>query len=629
MTDFVRWGDSLGLPAFYVLLAESLAEKLISGKLDAGGSSEADWTPENARLLRVFILHLGLQSERGHLRTDLNSLEDDFAEWYGQFGEMKGYDKTLPARLSAQNKTLIDAALAGGLVGRLETEHSTADSFSVPRPPLVLSADGRYLYFLRRRREEDVLIDALERRCSAGFSSVFPLPARFPELAGEGSPEAVLMKQLASGRRLLILSGGPGTGKTSTIGRLVSLIEEGRRDADMMEAGITAAAPTGRAAARMSEGLPGLTGRTLHSLLGVVPHRPPRHNRDNPLDAELLIVDEASMVDVPMMNRILDALPPSAALLLVGDPDQLPSVEAGALLADLLEGAAAGSTAAGSSQGGAGGSGQGGAAGRAETGGTREAGGQDAAGSNSGGPLGGAVVRLSKVYRSNTEILDAAAALREGNLELFLQACTKDSIQFRPVPRPDVMARTLADIYKPCVRNNVSFEEYNAHTVLTPLRKGLMGVPALNREVSILLGAAEQPFPGMPLVVTRNDARRELWNGDRGVIRATEQGLRACFPPAEPGGEIRTFPLAALEGWEPAWVQTIHRSQGSEFQEVSVILPPEAGRLLTREILYTAFTRARKKVVLYSDEETVSKALSQRVVRLSRVSDWASGKGRV
>ncbi|MCK5736668.1 MAG: exodeoxyribonuclease V subunit alpha [Spirochaetaceae bacterium] len=592
--DFFRIGEQLGIPWFRLYLADSLVEKF--------DTSEKN-TPQG-ELLRWFILHLAVQAGRGHLRSSLDSIEEEMGEWYSAAGFRSGnlpkdFDDSIPLRVAEAAGVLIEAGLESGLIGKLADRDSPGESLELPRPPLALTHDGEFIYFLRRRKEEDRFLAALELRSTQGS----PSQLHFTDSGAGGipdTPEGELLQGLIAGRRLLLLAGGPGTGKTTTIANLLKLLKPQPGSLEVI-----LAAPTGRAAARMSENLKlqgSTAGRTIHSLLGLYPGRPPRHDADRPLAAHLVIVDEASMVDLSLMNALLAALPESAVLILVGDPDQLPSVEAGAVLGDLLYG---------------------------------EADAVDKASPRGKSPLGGAVVKLTKVYRSDTAILEAAAAVRVGDIKNLngILAAPSGMVRLHAPGSPDTMARIIAREFREATESakepfsgvdKISgvFSSYSAQAVLSPLRQGPWGVPAMNERVSWLLGSTASPFPGMPVMITRNDPSRNLWNGDRGVIVTLEGQLRAAFPEAE---EVRSFPLAALPGWEPAWVQTIHKSQGSEFDAVTILLPEGAERLLSREILYTAFTRARHAVNLYAELETVEAALERRVVRHSRIREWASG----
>lgn len=580
MKSFTETAPTLGVSWFNIYLAESLA---------SGFQAEDSVLAENFRWL---LLHLAQQASSGNMRTDLRMLEPEMAEWFLQSdnGPEADIDKGLPSELASNLEKILAEAEVSGLLGRLPAGDAPADSLPVPRPALVLSFDGRYLYFLKRRRAEDRFLSYLGNRTVASKGVSFSLPVSNPD-----DSSGALMHRLSEGKKFLILSGGPGTGKTTTISRLLSLMDAGSEEAGLSPARVALAAPTGRAAARLGEALGSSTeraGRTLHSLLGLSPYHRPRFCEDDPLPADLVIVDEASMVDLPMMNLLLDALGPSTALLLVGDPDQLPSVEAGAILGDLLSGAS--SVSAGV------------------------------------GPLDGCIENLTTVYRSSTAILEAAAAVREGDKSGLADQYRDNGVRLQNLASPEKTAIMLAESYRKLVDTGRLLSEpddglflsCNAHAVLSPLRKGPWGVRAMNNRISIILGGRVSAFAGMPVMVTGNDRSRGLWNGDRGILLEKDDYLRAFFPGKD---SYRQFPLAALPGWEPAWVQTIHKSQGSEFDRVTILLPRGAERLLSREILYTALTRARQQVCLYADAGTVESALDRRVRRNSRILDWAAG----
>lgn len=573
MKNFFRIGETLGVPWFRLYLADSLAEEYSFGL-----------SAPDRRLLRWLLVHLAMQAAGGHMRTNLQLLAGEMFEWYAlpEDSSPPGYNRELPTKLSVALPRMLSQGLSSGLITRLDESIREADDVPVPRRPLVLSADGQYLYFLKRRRLEDELLHLLARRCTVRTEgNSFPAPSDTPD-----DPAGELMRKLAGGGRVLLLVGGPGTGKTTTVAALLGLIGRGCGENGRMFPKTALAAPTGRAAARMMESLKSaalnvpqdrLVGRTLHGLLGMSPGRPPLHDERNPLDADLVVVDEASMVDLPLMNTLLRALPGGAALLLVGDPDQLPSVEAGALLGDLLAGAS-----------------------------------KEAVPGTS--PLDGSVVRLSTVYRSSTAILDAASAIRRGDLEAMTASFESDGLEMRHLPNVEVISHHLAETYQELSHERLA--------VLSPLRRGPWGVPEMNDRISLLVSGTTGPFSGMPIMVMRNDPDRNLWNGDRGLIIRDGHRLRAQFVD---GGRRRVLPLAVLPSWEPAWVQTIHKSQGSEFDEVIILLPKGAERLLSREILYTALTRARFKVTLFAEEGAVKAALQRHVVRHSRIRDWAAG----
>ncbi len=544
MTSLFRQAMEFGLSSFRVNLAYSLYTRYCPHHDD----DDLFW----------LLVHVAEQAGNGHIRTSLTRITEEAAQWAGA-------DEHLPVRLQERASGLVQSAMEKGLIAQLSEENARADSITPPRPPLLLTSDAGHIYFLRRRREEDAFLDMLGER-SQTLSTIAPMEDKHPA--------ETLCAQIKAGKRLFLLTGGPGTGKTATIAQVLNQLPTSLR--------VVLTAPTGRAAARMSESIPQYSGQTLHGLLGIAPNRPPKYNRNHPLTADLVIVDEASMVDLPLMNSLLHALAPHTALLLVGDPDQLPSVEAGALLGDLLHGA------------------------------------RQAARSAKEGPLSKSVIQLTKVYRSNTAILEFAAAVRDGDMSRLNNAIDDDSvISIKPLRTVDAMASILTEEYRR-KRGNM-----DAFIALTPLRRGQWGTGSLNEKISYNLGRTTAAFPGMPIVFTRNDATRQLWNGDRALVERFGDRLRAVL--RLPDGD-RVLPLAVLPDWEAAWVQTIHKSQGSEFDAVTVILPKQADRLLSREILYTALTRARHRVCIYSDEETLRAALQRRVIRHSRIRHWAAGE---
>ena len=534
---------------FNVHLAEYLCGKFADYKQNFSDTERED--------LFWLLIHLAVQAGSGHIRTSLDCISQEALLWANT--------PEIPERLEQSVQRLVKRGIELQLIGRLPTSNAAADSFPPDRPPLLLTSDGQYIYFLRRRREEDNFISMLQKRISGSVKTANAETAE--------SPAEKLSVMFSDGRRLLLLFGGPGTGKTTSICQLLAILDSSLR--------VFLAAPTGRAASRLAESIPEHKGQTLHRLLGITPNNPPKHSPENPLNADLLVVDEASMIDLPLMNTLLGALSPATTLLLSGDPDQLPSVEAGAVFGDLLAGS------------------------------------REAVKKSVSGPLTGSIVELKTVYRSNSAIMNAAAAVREGSLETLRAAVDGKAVLLKPLIRVEDAVEAIAAAY----RNNMGKAE--AFTSLSPLRHGPWGVLVINDCISRRLGASEQPFDGMPIVLTRNDPGRNLWNGDRAVLRRRRNTLRAVFPGKENQTD-RELPLAVLSAWEPAWIQTVHKSQGSEFDSVLILLPEGADKLLTREILYTAITRARNRVEILADNESLNRALQNQVARNSRIRQWAA-----
>lgn len=441
--------------------------------------------------------------------------------------------------------------------------------------PLVW--DGRRLY-LRRYwdYEQRVAADLLARAAGAidlGVELAATLGERF---ADAGQRQAA---QVALGRRLAVISGGPGTGKTHTLARIIGLLQSRNRAQRIL-----LAAPTGKAAARMTEALraAGVTveaeARTLHRLLGMRADGSGfRHRRDNPLAADVLVVDEASMIDLSLMAHLLDALPAAAQLILLGDRNQLAAVEAGAVFADLCD----------SPQ------------------------------------LAGAVATLNTSFRfsAGSGVGRLAECLRTGDAESAIDLLRADGGDLawaasRGQSEAVAAARDGYEAYRAGVAAGLSarelFERFNRFRVLCALRQD---AAAINRALSA--GNRLQPVLGTPLMVLRNDALLRVFNGDIALLLPdpADGALKACFMNAD--GQLRWIPLSRLPAWEPAWAMTIHKSQGSEFDTVLLVLPANPSQVVTRELVYTGVTRAKRQVILHAGENVLRTAIAQRAERMS------------
>ena len=465
--------------------------------------------------------------------------------------------------------------------------------------PPVLHVENGLVYLDRYWIEEcrvarDVLALAAGRR-----SDPTPDVARlFPDSYAEQRAAA----EVALSRALTVLTGGPGTGKTTTVARLLALLAEQADMGGKTRLRIALAAPTGKAAARLLEAvqsevdkldaadrnrLPPLTATTLHRLLGSRPDTSSRfrHNRDNRLPHDVIVVDETSMVSLSMMARLLEAVRPESRLLLVGDPDQLASVEAGAVLADLVEGLAT----AGDSP----------------------------------------VASLVTSHRFGASIGALAAAIRDGDAATALDvlAAGGDHIEWVVTDDPaDTLRKVLVPhalrLREAAVLGNAvgACEILEQHRMLCAHRNGRYGVTYWNRQIERWLSEqTDMPlwsawYVGRPVLVTANDYGLSLYNGDTGVAVLCDGGLRAAMNSS--AGPVELAP-GRLSDVETMHAMTIHKSQGSQAGEVTVLMPPVDSRLLTRELLYTAVTRARDKVRLIGTADQVRAAIERRAVRAS------------
>ncbi len=502
--------------------------------------------------------------------------------------------------------------------------------------PLILE-EARRLYMERYWNDERSLAESILRRLQIRFPFDAhrlreDLQRHFPS-SPEGSPDRQKLAAFAAVTQgFTVISGGPGTGKTTAVLKILAILL-GQPGGERLRVALTA--PTGKAAMRLREavaqGLENLPAgdaarsrlpreaSTIQRLLGFssAPFRPRRHG-DRPLAADVVVVDEASMVDLPLMARLFAAVSPSARLVLLGDHDQLASVQAGSVLGDITVAAGAGEPSHDLVQR------------------CRKITGEMPDGPEarfSDGPLSGHVVVLRHNYRFSRErgIARVCEAVREGRAEeaLALLEGGDPEICLRESPARKDLAAALRDpIEQGCAdalraeRPEEALARFGRFRVLTAVREGPFGLDAMNALVEGVLAAAGllEPhglvYPRMPVLITQNDYSLRLFNGDLGMVFSDEGGtLSACFPGE--GSPVRKFAPFRLPPWEKAFAMTIHKSQGSEFDEVAVILPERDSPLLTRELIYTAISRARRRVVIWARREIFAKAVTRRIERNS------------
>ncbi len=506
--------------------------------------------------------------------------------------------------------------------------------------PLILDERDR-LYLYRYWRYERDLIEILNERTAglregvdlrllqSGLARLFPDSSEKPDRQRLAALAAVT-------RRFTVISGGPGTGKTTAVAAIVALfLEQARARKTRFRAAL--AAPTGKAAARlqatMRSALPKLACDdeikncfpyetfTVHRLLGAIAGSPYfRHDRDNPLPHDLVVIDESSMADLALMAKLARAVRKEASLLLIGDKDQLASVEAGAVLGDICDTGAEHTfsdefAALASSVGGVDVAAQVGA---------------------HGFGIGDSIMLLRKSYRfgSSSGIGALAAAIREGRATRALEILEKGEhpdIAFFEVSDTQSVRKRLSSIidggyaaFLHAAGPEEALSLLNRAVVLCALRNGPFGVEGVNAFIEQNLAARGRIspegrfYPGRPIMITRNDYEQKLFNGDTGIVRRDEAagGALRVFFPGEPGNP-RSLPPMRLPAHETMYAVSIHKSQGSEFDRVVIILPPQAGPLLTRELLYTAVTRARGSVEVWGRGELVSAAIENPVRRHS------------
>jgi exodeoxyribonuclease V alpha subunit len=465
--------------------------------------------------------------------------------------------------------------------------------------PVLHLYDDRLLYLDRYWREEKQVCDDLLALLVS--RETVKVPA-FERLFPAGFEEQRAAAEVALSQAVTVLTGGPGTGKTTTIARLLALVAEQAELAGSSRPRIALAAPTGKAAARLQEAvhyavakldaadrarLGELEAMTLHRLLGRRPDSSSRfrHDRSNRLPHDVVVVDETSMVSLTMMARLLEAVRPGTRLVLVGDADQLASVEAGAVLADLVDGFCA----------------------RKDV----------------------RVAALRTSHRFGESIGALAEAIRVGDADRALALLRSGDEHIEFLEEDDATDRLRSILVPHTLRlreaallgaADDALATLDEHRLLCAHRDGPFGVRHWNRQVETWLSEEtglppwSEWYAGRPLLVTANDYGLRVYNGDTGVVVVGADGLRAVIAGA--AGPL-DFATSRLGDVETMHAMTIHKSQGSQADEVTVLLPSEDSRLLTRELFYTAVTRAKAKVRVVGSEASVRAAIGRRAVRAS------------
>ena len=523
----------------------------------------------------------------------------------------------LAVRAVRQGSTCVDLATVADLP--LEDDPALpwpdvpAWQASVGRSPLVgervLRVDNGLLYLDRYWREEVQVCDDLLARLArpapqvdtaaldAGVLRVFP---------AAGYDEQRTAARAAAERWTTVLTGGPGTGKTTTVAGLLALLAE---QAELESGGarrlrIALTAPTGKASARLQESvdaetraLPAadrarlgeLKASTLHRLLGWRPDSSTRfrHDRGNRLPHDVVVVDETSMVSLTMMARLLEAVRADARLVLVGDPGQLASVEAGAVLADLVDGF-----------------------------GRRDV--SPVAALTTAHRFGGGIAELATALRGDDADRVVEVLRSGGDVELVDPADERAMAAFRATVTEAALAVRLA---AEAGDAEAAVAALDRHRLLCAHREGPYGVTGWNRQVERLVADRtgvtlyDEWYAGRPVLVTANDYGQGLYNGDLGVtVRLVDGRLRVVVPGAD---GLKEFATTRMAGVQTVHAMTVHKSQGSQAREVSVVMPPDDSPLLTHELFYTAVTRAQDKVRVIGTEESVRAAMARTVQRAS------------
>ncbi|MCX8664845.1 MULTISPECIES: exodeoxyribonuclease V subunit alpha [unclassified Gilliamella] len=434
-------------------------------------------------------------------------------------------------------------------------------------------------------------------------------------------------------RKVAIISGGPGTGKTTTVAKILAAIKQ-----TDPKARLVTSAPTGKAASRLTESLSqaieqlslsslniNTESLTLHRLLGAKEdNRSFTYDKNNPLNLDVLVIDEASMVDLNMMARVIDALPPSARLILLGDKDQLSSVEAGAVFGDLCAFITNGYSII-----------------RAKE--LSLLTGFNIPSSEQTVNITDSICLLQKSYRfdESSGIGLLANAVKDGESSVvreLLNDSLLSDIKYQELSSQQAYQALLQDSvnqyqhYLNMINENsvddiaTILHKFSQYRLLCAIREGKFGVRGLNKQIESLLSQKkfihlknnETWYVGRPIMILRNSISLGLYNGDIGITLRAEHDrskLRVYFPFSD--GSIKGFSPFRLPEHETAYAMTIHKSQGSEFDHVNIILPMDHSPLLNRSLLYTAITRAKKTVSIYATEDIIQQAIKSQTQRHS------------
>ncbi len=491
--------------------------------------------------------------------------------------------------------------------------------------PLVMDGGGR-LYLARYWDYQQRLLGQLRERSRGEVAGVDRkllaegLDRLFP--GGEDAPDGQrLAAETSVLRHLTVVSGGPGTGKTYAVVKMLRLILEQSLAAGEETPRVFLAAPTGKAAARLQESIAAAkahaSGRsdstdarvmaaipqeaaTVHRMLGIGRSR---RGAAPSLPADVVVVDEASMVDLSLMTRLMEAIPEHARLILLGDKDQLASVEAGAILGDICRGG----------------------------------------GKKKGEGIGKSIVQLNRSYRFDAAagIGTLATAIRDGDSRAavgLLESGSLPGVTFVPVTEaeqsPGVLVEVVRKEYLPYFFEKDArrkWEKFNSFRILCAHRQGSFGVSGINSRVErfLLHEAGYDPgrvwYPGRPVMVEQNDYQLNLFNGDVGVAAPSETptgDIGVYFSGTEGGG--RLLMPSRLPQHTTVYAMTVHKSQGSEFDRVVLVLPPRRSPVVTRELLYTAVTRAKTSVTILGSGQVIREAVESPVQRASGLSEQLS-----
>lgn len=567
--------------------------------------------------LAFLILLLSFEVRAGHVCLDISQIDE------------QNYDPKLWHDLASPT-------LQDWLTTILQAQNNQIISDGTLLSPLVF-IDNR-LYFQRMYLDEKQVASyfnqpLFEQQLASQADLITILDQLFTQQSATIDWQKIAVA-VALTRKVAIISGGPGTGKTTTVAKILAGILLTNPNSR-----IIATAPTGKAASRLTESLSQAIAQlpvnqkinikaeaiTLHRLLGAkADNRSFHYNKQNPLHVDVLVIDEASMVDLNMMSRVIDALPVTARLILLGDKDQLSSVEAGAVFGDLCAFIGKGYSPA-----------------RAQE--LTQLTGYVVPSAQKVATITDSICLLQKSYRfdQTSGIGVLANAVKEGSVskvKALLMNTEFNDIHFYNLASKETYQSILNESvehysdYLKAIKSSGDNDimsilaKFANYRLLCALRSGMFGVSGLNLQIESLLAKhkliqiknKEAWYIGRPIMILRNSAALGLYNGDIGIALPAEHDsskLRVYFPFAD--GSIKGFSPFRLPEHETAYAMTIHKSQGSEFDDVNIILPTDYSPLLNRSLLYTAITRAKKTVSIYADTQILALSVKSQIHRES------------
>lgn len=551
----------------------------------------------------LFVCHLIMAAKEGHLCVRIN--EDGITPSIEQI--WKNDDGH---QIESEEEQIMTQMLLRGVNHLPEAIKTTIDEDCNVNCQTPICRKGNDYYLQKYWIFETSFLKYLKKHVNT-----FPLLVFNPEILEKKiqrmCQEKILLEEQAEAIKqgclnaLTLITGGPGTGKTYTAGHLIRVFLENLSLEQRQLCQVVLAAPTGKAAANLQRSLsrvsasleffPTIQAKTLHSLLGM--KQGSSYQDVQPLSADLVVIDESSMIDIQMMSRLFESLKPGSRLILLGDRHQLPSVEAGSVFFDLIQ--------------------------LQET----------------HSYLNIPCVTLSHCLRAELKsLIDFALLVNKGLSQQVLNSLNDSKgggikrLRF-PDGVKEAQRKLISHVlpYFPSMIEEGQpsgglLDLFQSIRLLSPIRKGPFGVEALNELMWQRVSQTSwvSGWIAIPIMISMNDYRQELFNGETGVLirrlplHSIGSEDYALFPAREEGGQTRRLPALLLPKYDLAYCMSIHKSQGSEFDRVVLVLP-EGSELFGREVFYTAITRARKNLEIYGSDVVILKTVEQQGIRLSGI----------